>query len=126
MQTVKINKAELLTVVKANREQHRKIFDEAITGYRECAIKELDAMLAEAKTGKRIRRSVSLVEPVDQTREYDKAIRMLEMSVEDVIELEDHEFSNYVLDDWGWKKSFLASNRAYSKTADDIVALATS
>ena len=117
MHTVKITKEELLSTIIKNRESHRKIFDEAIVGYREQAIKELDAMLAEAKEGKRIRRAVSLIEPIDQTREYDKAIKMLQMSVDDVIELDEHQFSQYVLDDWGWKKSFLHSNRGYSATA---------
>jgi hypothetical protein len=62
------------------------------------------------------------VEPVDQTREYNKVIRMLEMSTEDVIELQEHEFSQYVLDDWGWKGQFLASNSAYSSTAMGLFA----
>jgi hypothetical protein len=122
MNYVKVNRNELLDVVRKNREQHRKIFEEAIEGYRSAAIKELDAMLNEAKAGKRIRRTVSLVEPVDQTREYNKVIRMLEMSTEDVIELQEHEFSQYVLDDWGWKGQFLASNSAYSSTAMGLFA----
>jgi len=122
MNYVKVNRNELLDVVRKNREQHRKIFEEAIEGYRSAAIKELDAMLNEAKAGKRIRRTDSLVEPVDQTREYNKVIRMLEMSTEDVIELQEHEFSQYVLDDWGWKGQFLASNSAYSSTAMGLFA----
>lgn len=124
MNTVKVEKSKLLEVVRANRENHKKIFTEAQENYRTAVIAELDRMLAEAKSGARIRRAVSLVEPIDQTREYDSAIRMLEMSTDDVIELTTSQFNNLVLDDWSWRHQFLASNRLYSKTADDIMTAA--
>lgn len=117
MNEIKVKKSELLDVLKTNREAHRKIFLEAADGYRTAAIAELDAMLAEAKAGKKIRRSVALVEPQDQTSDYDRVIRMLEMSQDDIIELEEHDFMQYVLDDWQWKRQFLHSNSVYSATA---------
>ncbi len=122
LENVKIKRLELLAIVKENRAQHRKIFEEAIVGYREQAIKELEVHIQEARDGKRVKRSVSIPEPIDQTREYDKAIRMLELSVDDVIELDHHGFSNLVLDDWHWKQNFIVANSTYSKTANDIIA----
>ena len=71
-------------------------------------------MLEEARAGKRIRRAVQLIEPTDQTKEYDAAIAMLQMSVDDVINLEEHDFRNYVLDQWNWKQAWTASNIGYS------------
>lgn len=118
--TVKIKKQELLDVVKANRDEHKEIVSEALQKYRELAVAELDKMLADAKAGKRIRRTVSLIEPMDQTPEYNKAIRQIEMSAEDVIELADHEFNCYVLNQWNWQKQFLHSNRGYSAKAAEI------
>lgn len=115
--TVKIKKQELLEVVKANLAKHKEIVEEAFAKYREMAISELDAMLAEAKSGKRIRRAVSLVEPVDQTPEYTRIIRQLEMSTEDVVTLEEHEFEQYVLDRWSWKRQWSTSNSVYSAKA---------
>ena len=120
--TVKIKKQELLDVVKSNRDEHKEIVAEALQKYRELAVAELDKMLADAKAGKRIRRTVSLTEPMDQTPEYNKAIRQIEMSAEDVIELDDNEFSEYVLNEWRWQKQFLHSNRGYSAKAADIEA----
>lgn len=120
MTSVKIKASELLQVVLKNRETHRKIFLEAQEGYRAAAIAELDVMLAEAREGKRIRRAVSLIEPVDQTQEYDRVVRMLEMTVEDSVELAAHEFDAYVMDRWTWKQQFNASNRRYSKTLSDM------
>ncbi len=118
--TVKIKKHELLDVVKKNRDEHKEIVAEAFQKYRELAVAELDKMLEEAKSGKRIRRSVGLVEPMDQTPEYNKAIRQIEMSAEDVIELNDHEFSQLCLNQWVWQKQFLHSNRGYSQKAAEI------
>lgn len=121
MRSVKIAKAELLAVIEKNRDAHRKIFLEAQVTYREQAIKELDAMLEEAKNGKRIRREVTLEEPIDQTREYDSAILMLKMSTDDIIELTHMEFQQFVEDRWTWKQAFLHSNRKYSMLASNEI-----
>lgn len=122
MNDIKVKKSELLDVLKKNRKQHRQIFLEATEGYRKAAIAELDSMLADAKDGRKIRRSLSLTEPQDQTRDYDRAIRMMEMSQDDIIELDESDFAQYVLDDWSWKRQFLFSNSAYSATATGLLA----
>jgi hypothetical protein len=114
MESVKVSRTELLSVLKANRENHRVIFLEAQAGYRKMAIEVLDSMLADAKAGKKIRKVVQLVDPVYQTKDYDRAIRMLEMSQVDLIGLSESDFACYVMDEWSWKKQFSTSNRAYS------------
>jgi len=38
---------------------------------------------------------------------------MLELSVEDVIEIDDTTFNQLVLDDWNWKDNFISSNSLY-------------
>ena len=76
----------------------------------------MEQMLAAAKRGDRIQRSLTLIVPTDQSAEYQKAIRQIEMSAEDVIDLDDDEFSCYVMDRWAWKKQWGASNRLYSAT----------
>lgn len=87
MNAIIVNKAELLGTIRSNRNNHRKIFLEAQESYREAVIKELDSMLGDAKAGRKIRRTITLIEPMDQTKDYDRAIRMLEMSVDVQIEL---------------------------------------
>ena len=119
MHIVKVKKTELLSVLKANRAKHREIVDEALAAYRTRAIAELDSMIAEAKAGKRIRRGITLVEPIDQTKEYDQAIRKLEMSVEKIIEIDEEDFKQLVCDDWRWKAQFTASNSFYSSKAQE-------
>jgi len=117
--TVKVD--ELLDILKKNREAHRAIFLEAQKGYREEVIRRLDDMLADAREGRKITSYVQFEEPSDQTKDYDRAIRMLEMSVDDEAELNDQTFRSFVMDDWSWKSNFLLSNSYYSATAASLV-----
>lgn len=110
---VRIKRDELLAVLKENRAAHRSMFEKATEGYRRRAIEELDRSLQDAKAGKKIRRAITLVEPMDQTRDYDRAIRMLEMTVDEIVTIGDKEFQNYVMDDWSWKEAVMTSNSAY-------------
>jgi hypothetical protein len=55
-------------------------------------LKELDRMLADAKEGRPIQRSVTLTEPSNHTKDYDRVITMLEMSVDETIVLDAGEF----------------------------------
>jgi hypothetical protein len=113
MDRIKVKKSELLQTVKANREAHRETFAKACEGYRAKAIATLDAMLADAKAGKQVRQHVGLIEPTDQTRDYDRVIRMLEMSVEDELEISEAEFAQYAMDDWSWKRQFTQTTAMY-------------
>jgi hypothetical protein len=119
---IKVRKTELLDVLRENRAKHRAIFEEAQTGYRTAVIAELDSMLEDARNGKKIRRAVTLIEPMDQTADYDRVIRMMEMSVDEVIQLAEHEFSAYILDQWAWRQKFNHSNRGYSNTLTAMLA----
>lgn len=113
MQSVKVKKSELIEVLTKNRDGHRAEFLEAQDLYRAAVIKELDAMLAEARDKKNIRRHISLPEPEDHTNDYNRELTMVSMSVEDVIELTVHEFDTFVMDNWNWKQNVIATNSFY-------------
>jgi hypothetical protein len=117
MRNVKVNKAEVLQVIKANREKHRELFLKAQEGFRALVIEDLDQMLADARGGRVIRITISpdlTDQPVDRTADYDTAIRMLEMSVDDVVELDHRNFEELVLDKWSWSEHAFLSNSKYS------------
>lgn len=122
MEVVKVKKSELLAKLRHNRSEHREVFDEASGVFRKEVIKMLDQRLADAKAGKRIKLRIELVQPMDQTAEYDQAIAMCEMSVDDEIELSHENFRNYVLDRWHWRDQFLASSARYSTKAAAMAA----
>lgn len=119
MNVTRVKKTELMEKLLANRSEHRAIFEEALEGFRTQVIQEAERIIREAKAGKRFNHKISLVQPIDQTREYDRAIKMIEMSVDEIIELDEHKFQCLVMDDWSWKSNFLASNAGYSKLAAD-------
>jgi len=114
---VKVNKADVLVKLKANRSTHRAIFEEAVEGYRKEVTRQLKKHIKEMKSGKPKRTYISIPYPEDHTKDYDNAIEMLEMSVEDIVELDSEAFMAFYKDDWGWKNQFLASNSGYSRTA---------
>lgn len=70
-------------------------------------------MIADAKAGKKFRASIGLTQPTEQTKDYDQAIKMLEMSVDDTISLDSASFSQLVMNRWHWSGNFSASNKAY-------------
>jgi hypothetical protein len=113
MSGVTVKRMELLQVLMANREAHREVFLEAQEGYREEAIKEIDRMLEDARKTKIVRRSITLIEPQDHTKDYDRAIRMLEMCVQENVFISESEFAMFVQDDWDWKKQFVGSTSNY-------------
>ena len=113
MDTVKVKKDQLLDILRSNREKHHEIVIKAQCVYRAKVIQELDKMLDDAKNGHTLVTQVKLPVPVDMTRDYDDAIEMLEMHQEDTIELDSHEFKQYVKDEWQWKQHFTTSNAGY-------------
>jgi hypothetical protein len=113
MEKIKVRKSDLLQKMEANRAAHRATFEDALSGYRKEVIEHLEKMLSEARLGKRVRRNIELIEPMDQTKDYDRVIAMLNMSIDDVFELDEQTFACYVLDDWHWKGQFNASTMSY-------------
>jgi hypothetical protein len=118
MQVVRVEREKVLERMRENRAQHRAIFEAAIEGYRQRVIEVLDQMIADARAGRRIRQNVGLPEPADHTDDYDLVIDMLELEVEDVIELTQAEFAQYVRDDWGWKGQFYAQTTGAGYVGD--------
>lgn len=116
MKNLKFNKAELLETIKKNRETHRAIFEEAYEGFYKALVKQLDRMKEAALAKKKVNMYIGLTEPVDQTEAYDKVIRMLELSTDEEINLDEREFGQYVLDEWNWKGQFIAANAVYSNS----------
>lgn len=115
MNTIKVNRHDLLEKLQANRKEHRDLFLKAQEGYRKAVIEELDRMLADARANKPIRRALTLPEPQDHTEDYDREIAMLEMSVDDEIEIHAQEFDMFVMDNWSWKSMVTACNMSYVK-----------
>lgn len=115
MNSVKMNRMELLEIVKQNATKHVADYDEAVIDYKVGVLKVAKANLKIANTGELDKFVFNKMPPapVNYADNYNRAIRMLQLSVDDVIELEDHIFNQLVLDEWGWKQQFVAQSALY-------------
>ncbi len=114
MEKIRVRKEELLGVLNENRAQHRTLFQQALDGYKQRAVGLLEDHIRRIQNGKVEQVQVYLPAPEDHTRDYDRAIRMVEMSVEDEIVLSEKDFQMYVQDDWSWKREFTATVATYT------------
>jgi hypothetical protein len=117
MKSVKVNKEELLAVVRQNKEKHVSEYSEALGDYRDAVLKVAQHNLKIAKTGDEnviSQQYKSKPEsPVSYEAEYNRAIRMLEMSVETELEIESQVFNQLALDEWHWKRQFSLMASSY-------------
>ena len=116
MRSVKVEKAELMKVLQDNKKKHVKEFDESVKDYKKAAIKIAKEHVDLAKSGDldKISKIRAMPQrPTSYEDSYNRAIRMMEMSVDDVIELEEDIFNQLVLDEWSWKHSFVASGALF-------------
>lgn len=116
MHSVKIKKDELLGIVRENLNKHVKEYVESVEDFKALSLKVATANLKLVKTGDLA--SISRIEampraPQSYEQNYQRAIRMLELSVDEVIELEEDVFNQLVLDEWTWKHSFVATSAMY-------------
>jgi HAMP domain-containing protein len=110
---VTVNKAKLLTAIVVNRDKHLDTYTQASVAYRKAAIVELKKMLAAARNGRAIQRTIALVEPVHHLDEYNLALEMLAMSTKDEIGITQGQFKNFVQDRWDWSGRFAESTSRY-------------
>jgi AICAR transformylase/IMP cyclohydrolase PurH len=116
MNSVKMNRLELLKIVRENATKHVADYDEAVADYKIAVAKLAKANLKLANTGdlEEIRKIKNLPQsPMNYAENYTRAIRMLELSVEEIIDVEEHIFNQLVLDEWGWKQQFTIQNSLY-------------
>lgn len=117
MDTTRINKHQLLEIVRDNMAKHVAEYIEATVGFNE-QFWERVASLSKLKDEKEARDRAgaiySMQKPVSHEADYKRVIRMLELSVDDVIEIGEHEFMQYVQDEWAWKQQFAATTSLYN------------
>ena len=122
MRSVKVNRDELLAIIIQNAAKHAEEYETAMTVYKTDVVEKLTKMLKAAKAEAQKDKPsfdlyVNLVEPQSYQDSYTTAIKMLNMSTDDVIELTASEFSQYVEDNWNWKAQFTASTAMYNAKA---------
>jgi len=120
MKTVIVNKVELLEALRENREAHEAEYKTALEGWWEQVqdwfVQQQEA-IDEANTsesGEDPELHCSHTKPTEHLKDYDREIKMADMSLTDEIELTTEEFAKYVMDEWEWSDMWKLSNTRYS------------
>lgn len=134
MKAIKMNRFELLRIVRENRTKHVAAYNESLTDYAQSTsaiakanvkiARENQKALAKFLAEDHTRDSSKVVKPpksylpypTSYEDEYSRAIRMLELSVDEEILIEEAVFNQLVLDEWNWKRQFIMASGMY-KTA---------
>ena len=116
MHSVKVNRIELLEIVRTNKEKHIRDFNESVEDYKRAAINvaQKNLELAQSADLDQIAKIKGMPQkPTSYEKEYARAERMLELSVDEVIDVEQDVFNQLVLDEWSWKNAFVTSASLY-------------
>jgi hypothetical protein len=114
MNVVRVKKDELRAKIQANRDRHREVFLDALDGYRAEAIRQLEEHIERIRAGDPSVVRVYIDAPEDHTADYDVVLAMIDMEVEDTIQLSHQAFTQYVMDDWSWKRAWLQTASVYA------------
>jgi len=110
--TIKVNKANLIAKIQENKTAHVKAYEEAIVAYKKEALRQLSILATKAENGD-VALRLNLTSPINNAANYDKIIDMFNWEVEEIVELEQQEFNEYVQDETDFAVTAKLSNSAY-------------
>ena len=122
MQEVNVKRTDLIAKIQENRDRHANTFKAAQDGYLETVRHAFDGWDKKLNHGpnapietaiKAVAQVSTFHAPTSHLEEYDRALAMLDMSVDETITLQVNEFQQLVMDEWGWKREFIRSTSAY-------------
>lgn len=118
MKTVKVRQQELLKALRENKDKHVAEFNDTMAGWRTATARQLRENASGVADGT-VTFPVIGIESAPESHEtdYDQVIRMVEMSADTIIELDNREFAQYVMDEWHWKHEHLLKSATYGSTA---------
>ena len=115
-----MKKSELLEILTENRSKHQTDFQKACVIYKQEVLKGFKKLTKDAKKASdpsHIITGLHIITPISQVDDYDRTISMLNHTLDIEIELDQHEYRQYVLDEWQWKGAFNATTMAYANAA---------
>lgn len=111
---VEVNKNELLTQLKKNKELHIEELKETQEEYNDAYILAVEKLLESAKTRPGIiNNNIHLSAPTSHVKEYGDIIDMLEFSTQESLEITMEEYKSWVKNEWSWSESFAMTKLSY-------------
>jgi len=112
MDTINVNKKEIITALKKNKIKHAKSYEKAVKEYDKNARKQLKEFAKELDRGN-MGMQISLTTPINNSARYTKLINMFELELKDEIELTQGQFDEFIHDEFGWSRQAYATNSSY-------------
>ena len=110
---INVDKAKLIEKIRENKANHVIEYDKAVIAYKEEALKQLKELTEDVEEGA-LGIKLDLVTPVNNADNYDKIIEMFQWEVNEIVELEQREFIEYVQDETDFAISAKFNNTYYS------------
>ena len=109
LQETNIDRAKLTTTLKDNLKDHIEIYDLALANWKEEYSKYVADFAKKVKSGDFKVSFSPPKKPTSYAKNYEDVISQLDMSSDQIIKLNESEFNNYILDEWGLSFSFYSS-----------------
>jgi anion-transporting ArsA/GET3 family ATPase len=128
MRKVTLNKKELLEKIVENRTKHIQEYNEVVKEYQVTAQLVLEEKFKEVekefyRLAKEVAEkpipitaevNVSLTPPISHEKEYNEIIMLFQMEINENVELDSNEFSQYVMDNWKWQQDLKNTRTFYA------------
>lgn len=111
---ITVDKAELLGILETNRLSHIEKFTEAHSKYNEKLLDGVRDLAQQDRVKKsELQKLTSMLVPESYEDDYNRAISMVKLHTGDKLTMSEHEYSNYVDDQWGWSRGVALTNSSY-------------
>ena len=94
---IKLRKEALIERIFQNKESHIKDYEEAVRAYKIEAKHQIAKVTKDLESGS-LEIGFSLITPVNKSENYDQIAEMFKWETREEVELTQHEFNEYVLD----------------------------
>lgn len=113
--TIKVD--DLRDIIQENRDNHEALYAEAVIVYRVKAIDALEAQITNLQSPDGpLALTWRLPVPEKHLEDYDRILKVLELTIDEEITLDDAEVAMYIMNEWGWLHSWAANTVAYTSS----------
>ena len=112
---IKVAKMELIASIKARREEHAKNYKEAQEGWRTGMMIIAREIMDKGPRLKQFPLALRRINspPECHIEDFDNAIKLIEMTRDDIVELSSGDYEQLVLGRWDWRREWGLSNSKY-------------
>ena len=115
MNTVTVNKTDLIKVLTENRDKHQTEYNEAYEGYKLLVIKAIEEKLEKVKSGEKFNMYFENLQsaPDCHVEDYQNVIDMLSITSDTSIQITMEDYLKYYKNNWSWVHGWSLSNKMY-------------